>query len=257
MSKYAILGATGQTGSSVLSLLCASPSNQINLLVRSKQKLASISLSYVSNPNITIYESTISDIPTLSKCLSGTKAAFLTVATQDNMPGCSIATDTAHAVIAALKVLKESDATFTPPRLVMLSSASMDDRFWTDTPAFVHSMLYAANFNIYEDLRRAETYLRSQGDWIKCAFMMPGGIVHDVQKGHELSTRRQQTFVSFLDLGAAMVELADDEEGRWNGENVSVVLSDGQKARIWWWAPVVLGKGLVIYFVPGLYKWLP
>ena len=116
-NKYAILGATGQTGSSILSLLSASPTSQINLLVRSKEKLASISPSYLTNPNITIYESTISDIPTLAKCLSGIKAAFLTVAVQANIPGCSIATDTAHAVVAALNGLHKNLA---PMEVAML-----------------------------------------------------------------------------------------------------------------------------------------
>lgn len=257
MSKYAILGATGNTGSCILSLLSASPSTKINLLVRSKSKLASISPSSISNPNVSIYESTISDISTLAKCLSGTKAAFLTVAVVDNVPGCSIATDTAHAVIEALKMLKEADVTFTPPKLVVLSSSSVDEKFWKDTPAIVHNVLYAANSNIYDDLLRAERYLRSQSDWVQCTFMMPGGIVQDVQKGHELSTQRHQTFVSFLDVAAAMIELADGDAGKWEGENVSLVLKGGRKATFRWWVPVVLAKGLLIHFVPWMYNWLP
>lgn len=260
-NKYAILGATGQTGSSILSLLSASPTSQINLLVRSKEKLASISPSYLTNPNITIYESTISDIPTLAKCLSGIKAAFLTVAVQANIPGCSIATDTAHAVVAALKSLKEADVNFVPPRLVMLSSASVDMKFWKDTPSFVHSVLYACNSNIYKDLERAERYLRSESSWIKCTFMMPGGIIPHERAGHELSTEKQQTFVTFMDVAAAMIEVADDEEGKWDGENVSLVLKRGQVAKAVWWAPlvlpVVLGKGLIIHFLPWMYNWLP
>ncbi|KAH7412327.1 hypothetical protein DE146DRAFT_674621 [Phaeosphaeria sp. MPI-PUGE-AT-0046c] len=220
MSKYAILGATGSTGSSILSVLSASPSAQINLLVRSKSKLASISPSSLSNSNISIYESTISDISTLANCLSGTKAVFLTVAVSNNISGCSIATDTTHAVIAELMMLKEGD------------------NFWKNTPNFVHNVLYAANSNIYSDRERAERYLRSQRDWVKCTFMMPGGIVQD------------QTFVSFPDVAAAMIELADDEDGEWEGDNVSLVLRDGQKARFGWWVLVVLAKGLVIHFAP-------
>lgn len=262
MPDYAILGATGQIGSSILSLLKASPSTpRINLLVRSKSKLASISPDYISDPNISIYESTISDTTTLSKCLAGTKAAFLAVAVTDNIPGCSIALDTAHAVVDALKMLKDADENFTPPRLIVLSSASVDPKFWTEVPAFIHSVLYASNSNIYMDLERAEKFLRSQSDWIDATFVMPGGIMHGPQTGHELSTKQQQTFVTFLDVAAAMVEVAEAGKGKWVGQNVSLVLKNGQRARTAWWAPavlpVVLGKGLVIHFAPWMYNWLP
>jgi hypothetical protein len=68
---------------------------------------------------------------------------------------------------------------------------------------------------IYADLGVAEIIVRKEEGWLSSAFVMPGGIVHDVQKGHELSTTRQQTFVSFLDV-AAGVQCADEGE-RWDG----------------------------------------
>jgi hypothetical protein len=181
---------------------------------------------------------------------------FLTVAVVDNVPGTTIAQDTAHAVVDALNILKKRDPHFKPPHLVVLSSASLDDKFWTTTPAFVHHLLYAAMCNVYNDLKAAEAYLRAQDDWLACTFVMPGGISHDVQRGHELSTSEQQTFVSFLDVAAAMIEVAD-AGGRWDRENVSLVLSGRQKAKVEWWAPVVLGKGLLMGVWPWMYKWLP
>ena len=69
--------------------------------------------------------------------------------------------------------------------------------------------------------------------------MMPGGLSHDVQQGHELSEEKQQTFISFLDLAAGMVEVAD-ADARWDGKHVSVVLKGGRKAKIEYWAPVIL-----------------
>jgi putative NADH-flavin reductase len=255
MSAYAILGGTGSTGSSILQLLSASPTNTINVLVRSRSKLHKIVPSSSNSPNITIFEGSISDTETLANCLSGTKAVFLTVAVVDNVPGTTIAQDTAHAVVSALTILKR-DPYFKPPRLVVLSSASLDDKFWTTTPAFVHNLLYAAMCNVYNDLKAAEAYLRTQDDWLACTFLMPGGISHDVQRGHELSTSEQQTFVSFLDVAAAMIEVANEGES-WDGENVSLVLSGGQRAKVEWWAPVVLGKGLLMGAWPWMYKWLP
>jgi putative NADH-flavin reductase len=255
MSAYAILGATGQTGLSILQILGSSPQNKINVLVRSRSKLESSYPSLSSNPNISIFQGNISDIDTLTSCLSGTKAVFLTVAVTENKPGVTISVDTAHAVIEALTRLKALDKHFKPPRLVVLSSASLDDKFWTTAPAFVHKLMYAANFCIYEDLARAEAILRKHEDWLDMTFVMPGGLSHDVQHEHELSAERQQTFISFLDLGAGMVEVADAEGGRWEGGHVSVVLKGERKARVEWWAPVVLGKGLLCYYLPWLYGW--
>lgn len=257
MSTYAILGATGSTGSSILQLLSASPSNHINVLVRSKSKLAKVAPSSTDNPIIKVFEGSISNIDTLSKCIAGTKAVFLTVAIVRNEPGCTIAQDTAHAVVEALNILRKSDQNFKAPRLIVLSSSSIDDKFWDDTPAVVHNTLWKCMSNIYTDLAKAEKYLRSQEDWLSSTFVMPGGIAHDIQRGHELCTTRQQTFVSFLDVAAAMIEVADEESERWEGQNVSLVLKDGQKARIEWWAPWELGKGLVLHFLPWMHSYLP
>ncbi|KAH7093684.1 hypothetical protein FB567DRAFT_515862 [Paraphoma chrysanthemicola] len=258
MSAYAILGATGSTGSSILKLLIQnSPTAKINLLVRSKAKLENVVPGSTSDPNISIFESSISDISTLAACLKNTKAVFLTVAVVDNVPNTTIAQDTARAVVEALTRLKEKEEKFQPPRLIILSSASTDIKFWTTTPAIIHKILHNAMYFVYTDLEKAEKFLRSQEDWLRCTFIMPGGISHDVQRGHELNLTEQQTFVGFLDVAAAMIEVADEDGTRWEGKNVSLVLKGGQKGKVEWWAPWYLGKGLVLSFVPGLYNWLP
>jgi putative NADH-flavin reductase len=258
MSSYAILGATGSTGTSILQLLSASPGNHINLLVRSKSKLRKLSPDSLTNPNIRIFESSISDIPTLTQCLAGTKAVFLAVAVNDNVPGCTIAQDTAHAVVQALEKLKADDKNFKAPRLVVLSAAPLEPKLWPSPPPFQYKLLYCALSHLYADLELAHEFLRSQSYWLSSTFVMPGGIVKDVQLGHELSTDRHQAgFVSYLDVAAAMIEVADEEGERWDGKNVSLVLKEGRQARVEWWAPVALGKGLLVHFFPGLYEWLP
>jgi putative NADH-flavin reductase len=257
MSTYAILGATGSTGTAILQLLSASPHNHINLLVRSQSKLANLSPSALSNPNIHIFESSISDIPTLTHCLTNTSAVFLAVAVNANVPGCSIAQDTAHAVISALSILKKDDAHFKPPRLIVLSAAPLEPALWPNPSTWQRKLLYCALSNLYADLELAHAYLRSQDSWVSSTFVMPGGIVHDVQAGHEVvADRHQEGFVSYLDVAAAMIEVADHEGGRWEGRNVSLVLKNGRKARVEWWAPWILGKGLVLHYFPWVYGWL-
>src|SRR5690242_7726943 len=101
MSAYAILGATGQVGGSILKLLGSSPENNINVLVRSRAKLEKSYPSLSSKLNIRVFEGNVSDVATLAQCLEGTRTVFLTTAVTDNDPGVSIAVDTAHAVISA------------------------------------------------------------------------------------------------------------------------------------------------------------
>ena len=141
--------------------------------------------------------------------------------------------------------MKAEDDAFKPPRLLALSSASCDDKLWT------------ANANIYTDLVKAEAYLREHEDWLSTTFVMPGGLTHDVQKGHGLSTEKQQTFISFLDLAATMIEVADAESEKWHMAHVSVVFTGGQKERFEWKAPPILLRGLLCYWFPWLYKYLP
>jgi uncharacterized protein YbjT (DUF2867 family) len=165
MSSYAILGATGNVGLNILQNLSQSPSNTIHAFVRSRSKLERLYPTASTSTNLKIYEGDISNIDSLARCLSGTKAAFLTVAVNDNIPGCSIAYDTACAVLAALENLRDETPGFRPPRLIILSSASLDSKFWNDTPQFVHAMVWRAMSNVYTDLERAEIFWRKQSDW--------------------------------------------------------------------------------------------
>ena len=128
-----------------------------------------------------------------------------------------------------------------------------------EVPKIGQTVMKMAASHIYDDLRKAETFLRSH-DWIKQVYIKPGGLVHDKQRGHALSTKRQQTFLSFLDLAAGMVEVADADGDRWDMKNVSVIpASPG--TRIEWRIPLFLFRGLMWHFFPFLYPslsgWLP
>jgi putative NADH-flavin reductase len=254
MSAYAILGATGQVSGSILQLLGKSPNNKIIVLVRSRSKLEKNYPSLSSNKNIQVFQGSITDIPTLTKCITDTKAVFLTVAVNENTPGCNISLETTYAVVKALYTLRENQPAFKPPRLIILSSASLDKKFSDDALAivqkFAHNLIYAANSYIYDDLAHAESYLRKHEDWLSMTFVMPGEWTHDVQQGHELNLEKAQTFISFLYLAGGMIEVADAESGRWERKNVSVVLKGGRKVRFEWWAPIILGRNLLYHFCP-------
>ncbi|KAF3043574.1 hypothetical protein E8E11_000287 [Didymella keratinophila] len=97
MSAYAILGATGQVGGSILHILGENLDNKINVLVRSRSKLEHCYPSVVSNKNIRVFEGPVSDTQTLAACVRDARVVFLCVAVKGNAPGFSIYDDLARA----------------------------------------------------------------------------------------------------------------------------------------------------------------
>ncbi|GAB7355637.1 hypothetical protein MBLNU459_g6357t2 [Dothideomycetes sp. NU459] len=253
MPSYAVLGATGNTGQCLLQVLSQSPENHVRAYCRSKAKLQRLSPDICSNEKFKVYEGDLEDGALIAECISGTRAVFLAVAASENMPGCKIAQDTARVVVAALDTLDTTETPQQPPpRLVVLSSASLVDHLCRDLPRFVHRMLLTAMSHVYGDLRAAETFLRSKSDRISSTFVKPGGLSFDEQRGHQLSTERQQTFVSFMDVAAGMVEVAEAEGDKWDMQNVSV-LPTSKNVKFEFMAVVWLSRGLLFHFFPSLY----
>ena len=255
MPSYAILGATGQTGQSLLKILSQSPENEIHTYVRSKAKLEKLSPNICALPNVSVCEGNLSDSDLIANCIASTQAVFLTAAQSENLPGCRVAIDTAHTVVAALEKLRSADPTARLPRLIVLSSATVDDHLSRHMPRFVHSMLLTAFSNVYNDLIEQEKYLRARKDWISCTFIKPGGLVHDQQRGHALSTESQQSFLSFLDLAAGMIEAADAEGDQWDMKNVSVVPTSNDR-KVEWMVPIYMIRGILCHYFPSLYPYL-
>ena len=105
---------------------------------------------------------------------------------------------------------------------------------------------------MYNDLVAAESYLRQHEDWVDFCIVKSGGISWDVARGHEISFDRQQTFISYEDLAGGMLEVANEESNKYNGENVSV-LSPGGKARIEFSSGPLLFRGLLVHLFPALH----
>ncbi|KAF2007661.1 hypothetical protein P154DRAFT_401 [Amniculicola lignicola CBS 123094] len=250
--KYAVLGATGTVGQSILSILSTTPNKDIHAFVRSKAKLQTSCPDLCSRPQLSIFEGNLTDITTLSECLKGTQAVFLAIGVTENIPRCSVAQNTARAVISALLLLRKQDKNARMPHLIVLSSATLEDKLWREYPPFVHSLVWASFNYIYVDLELAEEYLRDQMDWVSSTFVKPGGLVNDAQKGHALSMERQKTFLSFLDLAAGMVEIADAGADVWEGRSVSVVPTAAD-VKIEWWAVWFMIKGLLCHYLPALF----
>jgi putative NADH-flavin reductase len=259
MSTYAILGATGNCGTALIEHLLASPTTPtINAYCRNKAKLVR-SVPKINNcKKVNVFEGNITDVNLLTSCIKDCKAVFMVVTSNDNIPGCRLGQDTAETVISALGVLKSRAApgTMQIPKLVLLSSATIDDHLAREMPWWFRPIMLTAASNVYNDLRVAERFLRAQEDWVSTIFIKPGGLSVDVQRGHTLSLDREESFISYLDLAAAMIEAADCKEGIYDMKNVSVVNVNGG-ARFPPGTPKCILMGLLRHYFPFLHPYLP
>lgn len=256
MPRYAVLGATGNTGRAIVEVLLAqSPENHVHVYCRSKEKLLRL-IPAAATSQVRIFEGALSDVTLITECLRGSNAAFLAVAIADNMPGCTVSRDAAHTVVDALRSLSaQEDQQAKIPRLVVLSSASLEPSFSDDVPPLIHRVLDTCVSHLYKDLAEAEAYLRAESGWVSSVFVKPGGLVHDRQRGHEISTTTAKTPLSYLDLAAGMIEVADSDAGQYDMKNVSVIgTADGVAFP---WAGVYYAlTGLLYHFFPWTYYYL-
>ncbi|KAL8810465.1 MAG: hypothetical protein Q9223_002330 [Gallowayella weberi] len=251
MPTYAVLGATGSTGSNVLKLLVQNPKVTINVYVRSRPKLVAKFPTIASNPNVNIFTGNLNDTAIIKSCLQGTDAVFSTVATNDNMPDTHIAQDTAQSIVVALMDLRMENPQAKLPTIVWLSSASLNEKYHKKGPALLHWLLMHSFSNIYGDLAHAERYLAMHKKWLKVVIMQPGGLVEDKMHGHELNLDQPSDFLSFADLAAGMIEVA--EKGGYDWEGVTLkAKTKGTKME--YTVPIQMVKGLTFHYFPFMWS---
>lgn len=252
MPTYAILGGTGTTGQALLRLLLQSPKNTVNAYVRSKAKLHKLSPQYKGNDNLQIFEGAITDVSLIADCISNASVVFCVLGANENLPGIRIVQDAAHSIVAACCQLRTHDPTVSLPKILFLTSASINPYLCRDLPKPAHWLLLTALSYTYEDLRYAEDYLRLHQSWLDVTFIQPGGLVQDIQRGHALSLERQQTFLSYLDLAAGMIEAATVDGDQYRGKGVSVIPAQAG-TKIEWRVPFYMAKGLLAHYLPPVF----
>ncbi len=262
MPTYAVLGATGNTGRALVEILLRSPDNQVHAFCRNKDKLSNLLPEAVTNPQLRTFEGGIHDVPTLASCVHSTRAVFLVISTNDNIPGFRVGQDLAASLLLALRenvkhaVLDSNTETAPTPKLILLSSGTIDPVLARGTPYLLHRILLWSASNVYNDLRKTEALLRAEEDWVKTVFIKPGALSVDVQRGHGLSFSETSSPLSYLDLAAGMIEAANDEDGRYDMKNVGVVNVNGG-AKFPRGTLLCIVTGLIRHFFPSLHTWLP
>ena len=219
MPTYALLGATGSTGSAVLRCLLSEPPQDVNLniLVRSKTKLLNAfpKLEKTAAPRTQIIESNSTDHVALEICLNDADVVFMCVGSNESKPGTTLSHDTASAVIDTLRKLRKLRGDkYKIPTIIQLRTASLNPALARQAPRVVRRMVsFCLHYN-YADIKRAcalyeSAAMESLLDYI---FVDPPTI-HDAEgtqrTGYKLiSTETQETALSYADLGAAICEIA-------------------------------------------------
>lgn len=254
---YAILGSTGNTGNALLQNLQKKSYARVNAYCRNKAKLLRLFPDLKEGGNVNVFEGDIQNQELMISCIRDCRAVFLCVSTNDNVPGCRMAQDTAAAVIEALKAVQAEKGSPRLPKLVLLSSGTVDDKFRRNMPSVLLWILLRSAAHVYHDILEAERLLRAEASWLTTIYIKPAMLSVDVQRGHALNLEDQdENPLSYLDLAAAMIEAVEDEEGTYDGRDASVV-NTGGKAKFPPGTPTCIMVGLLCYYFPWMYAYLP
>jgi hypothetical protein len=255
-SAYAVLGSTGNCGTALIENLLKKPDAIVHAYCRNSPKLLRLIPGIQETKRVRIFEGSIHDVDLLKSCVCDCQAIFLVVSTNDNIPGCRLGQDTASVLIDILQSLRGKDVRKAIPKIVLLSSSTIDDLFSRHQPALLRRILLRSASHVYRDLEETEKLLRANEDWLTTIYVKPGALSVDIQRGHSVSLTNQDGPLSYLDLAAGMIEAADDEEGRYDLKNVSIVNTNG-KAKFPAGTPMCVLTGLLRHYFPFLHPYLP
>lgn len=167
--------------------------------------------------------------------------------------------DSAATAIAALKNIKAKALPgYKLPTLVLLSSATLDPYLSRNMPSWFRPIMRTAASHVYGDLILAEKMMRAESSWLPSIFIKPAGLSPDISRGHRLTLDEEESFISYLDLSAGMIEAVQDPEGRYHARNVGVVNAKrGVGARFPSGTPMCILMGLMRHFFPWMHPYLP
>lgn len=260
MPTYAVLGATGATGGSILQLLLGVPKSEepvtLHIYARSRAKLLHQAPSLSSRDDVHIFEGSIDDMSLLCACLVGTDVVFSCIAQNDSVPGLDIAQETSKRIIMALKQAKANKSEFRAPHVIVLSAAPVNPVLAAGIPSFVRWLVKSAFSHVYTDLRVAEHMYRDEKDWLPVTFVQPPGLTQGPSYGYRLhhGEGARVAFLSYSDLAAAMINVArrgPDELYDW--VSVASISGKGPKPPLKVLLPLQF-KGLLAHYSPRSWR---
>ncbi|KAJ0346698.1 hypothetical protein COL154_007438 [Colletotrichum chrysophilum] len=254
----AIFGATGRTGSESLKALLANPSNPFDLkvYVRSKDKLVSMFPSFKTEHSVKIVEGQVTDVSRVKGFLDGADTIICALGENENRPGIRVLTDASRTIVTALKQLKDGSGSsaWKKPRVLLLSSATWNERFEAQQPALISWLVKNAFYYPYQDLLNAHRTFKEaeKEDALSLLLVQPPAIIEEDGSGHQIGVESIGMAVSYADLGAGFAELATED--RYRELKAIGVWSEMSKEGFRRYGPEVLSRmvvGLLASFLPG------
>lgn len=251
MPTYTIVGVTGNTGSELFKQLIKKSDVTIHAYCRSKSKFFKQQPEAEYNERVKIFQGALTDVDNLAAALSpAVDACFNVIGQNENVPGMRIAQESSQTLVAAMCQIRNTNPNYKPPRLILLSSASLNPRIYQDQPMIMHNLAATAFSHAYADLRYAEEFLRQHSSWLDAVFIQPGALTEDIGRGHKLALDKMSPFVSYPDLAAGMIEVVETGGYSWEGVAVVATSKDVQYGV---GAPKALVRGLVWHYLPWMY----
>ena len=256
MPTYALLGATGSTGSAILRHLFSHPDEDItlNVFVRSRARLeeAFPNIDMTTTFQINFFQGTPNDTAVLQQCLKDVDVVMACIGSNVSTPGISLITDTANAIISALKFHQQAQGSaYDPPTIIQLRSLSLNPVLKARQPYLAQIMAPFCFHYVYADLEQACNLFANSPELLSYIFIDPPSI-HDAggktPTGYRLVLDEDQApAISYSDLGAAFCEVAERRE-EFRGKSIGVTatgavnetwgvlmgyMASGAKGRIW------------------------
>ena len=234
MPTYALLGATGATGSSVLRYLLAEPPKnlKLNILIRSKSKLLKLfpKIEETAAFETNIFQGTSTDAAAMERCLTGVHVVLMCVGTNESHPRNTLMYDTAASLVDALKtVQKTTGDDYRTPSVLWLRAAPVNPIFCAQMPAPVRFITWSCLYFAYVGDEKSSSLLESASKespgLLHTIMVDPPGLVDadgTERTGYKLVvTEVLGSVLSYADLGAAFCELAERRE-EFDGKAVGV-----------------------------------
>lgn len=249
-ANLALLGATGQTGRETLRKLLKHDFDKLKIYVRSEDKLLRQFPDILSDRRVEIHTGSIHDHEVLEQCLSHVCTIICTLGS-DGMEPDTILSDSAHAIVQTLRTFKDRDAAWHKPRLIYLSSATLNERSAAARPKFVHWLIEYAFHYGYDELRIAQRLFAENEDLFSLLLVQPNVLMRDTPAGYTITTEAALLGCAYPDLGDAFVELVFNNQYE-ELNAVSVSSKNGDQALRY--APYILFKvlqGIFVTTIPG------
>lgn len=222
MPTYALLGATGATGSAIVRcLLDEAPEKlALRLLVRSKEKLSQKfpGLEQSAPFAITVVEGQANDQEAIGRCIEGADIIFNCIGTNFVQPGQTIVSDSAVSIIESLRACRKGKDTegYTRPAVLLLRTCSLNDHLSRNKYWITIKVARWGLHNSYDDLQKAHDLLAAaaaEDPELLQNITVDPPTIHDqdgtVRTGFKLSVDEPPTdSLNYADLGAAFCELA-------------------------------------------------